>query len=88
MEAVRTSETSVNNHFTRQYIPENNSENRLTVLMYVNMTGTDKKNTLFYWKITNTRCFKNVKNLSAEYAANKKAWMTSDIFQQRIKAKK
>jgi hypothetical protein len=26
MEAVRTSETSVDNHFTRQYIPEDNSE--------------------------------------------------------------
>jgi hypothetical protein len=26
MEAVRTSETSVDNHFTRQYIPEANSE--------------------------------------------------------------
>jgi hypothetical protein len=26
MEAARTSETSVNNYFTRQYIPENNSE--------------------------------------------------------------
>jgi hypothetical protein len=26
MEAVRTSETSVANHFTRQYIPEDNSE--------------------------------------------------------------
>jgi hypothetical protein len=26
MEAVRTSETSVDNHFTRQYIPEENSE--------------------------------------------------------------
>jgi hypothetical protein len=26
MEAVRTSETSVNNYFTRQYIPEDNSE--------------------------------------------------------------
>jgi hypothetical protein len=25
MEAVRTSETSVDNHFTRQYIPEDNS---------------------------------------------------------------
>jgi hypothetical protein len=24
--AVRTSETSVDNHFTRQYIPEDNSE--------------------------------------------------------------
>jgi hypothetical protein len=26
MEAVRTSETSVNNHFTRQYNPEDSSE--------------------------------------------------------------
>jgi hypothetical protein len=26
MEAVRTSETSVDNYFTRQYIPEYNSE--------------------------------------------------------------
>jgi hypothetical protein len=26
IEAARTSETSVNNYFTRQYIPEDNSE--------------------------------------------------------------
>jgi hypothetical protein len=26
MEAVRTSETSIDNYFTRQYIPEDNSE--------------------------------------------------------------
>jgi hypothetical protein len=30
MEAVRTFETSVDNHFKRQYIPENNSEQHLT----------------------------------------------------------
>jgi hypothetical protein len=29
MEAVRTSETSVDNHFTRQYIPEDNSEHHI-----------------------------------------------------------
>jgi hypothetical protein len=29
MEAVRTSETSVDNHFTRQYIQEDNSEQKL-----------------------------------------------------------
>jgi hypothetical protein len=28
MEAVRTSKTSVDNHFTRQYIPEDNSEHK------------------------------------------------------------
>jgi hypothetical protein len=30
MEAVRTSETSVDNHFTRQYNPEDSSEQLLT----------------------------------------------------------
>jgi hypothetical protein len=37
MEAVRTSETSVDNHFTRQYNPEDSSElplNRLTLGAY------------------------------------------------------
>jgi hypothetical protein len=32
MEAVRTSETSVDNHFTRQYIPEDNSEHSTNCL--------------------------------------------------------
>jgi hypothetical protein len=30
MEAARTSETSVDNHFTRQYNPEDSSEHKLT----------------------------------------------------------
>jgi hypothetical protein len=29
MEAVRTSETSVDNHFTRQYNPEDSSEHQI-----------------------------------------------------------
>jgi hypothetical protein len=33
MEAVRTSETSVNNYFTRQYIPEDNSESQQNMLL-------------------------------------------------------
>jgi hypothetical protein len=32
MEAVRTSETSVDSHFTRQYIPEDNSEHVLLIV--------------------------------------------------------
>jgi hypothetical protein len=32
MEAVRTSETSVDNHFTRQYIPVDNSEQAIISL--------------------------------------------------------
>jgi hypothetical protein len=30
MEAVRTSETSVDNHFTRQYNPEDSSEHHIS----------------------------------------------------------
>jgi hypothetical protein len=33
-EAVRTSETSVDNNFTRQYIPEDNSEHQACGLLY------------------------------------------------------
>jgi hypothetical protein len=35
MEAVRTSETSVENNFTRQYIPEDNSEHDKYALQLV-----------------------------------------------------
>jgi hypothetical protein len=31
MEAVRTSETSVDNHFTRQYNPEDSSEQKYNI---------------------------------------------------------
>jgi hypothetical protein len=48
MEAVRTSETSVNNHFTRQYNPEDNSEhhtrrreNLKSHINYVKTNDTD-----------------------------------------------
>jgi hypothetical protein len=33
MDAVRTSETSVDNHFTRQYNPEDNSEHHNFVIV-------------------------------------------------------
>jgi hypothetical protein len=33
MEAARTSETSVDNYFTRQYIPEDNSELQANIFM-------------------------------------------------------
>jgi hypothetical protein len=34
MEAVRTSETSVDNYFTRQYIPEDNSEQSCVMFVF------------------------------------------------------
>jgi hypothetical protein len=36
MEAARTSETSVDNHFTRQYNPEDSSEELRTELFLLN----------------------------------------------------
>jgi hypothetical protein len=33
MEAVRTSETSVDYHFTLQYIPEDNSEHKIQLFL-------------------------------------------------------
>jgi hypothetical protein len=42
MEAVRTSETSVDNYFTRQYIPEDNFEQqKLCLLNKVEAVGDD-----------------------------------------------
>jgi hypothetical protein len=46
--------------------------------------GTDKKRLFVIGKSQTPRCFKNVQKLPIEYAANKKAWMTSDIFQQYV----
>jgi hypothetical protein len=46
MDAVRTSETSVDNYFTRQYIPEDNSElqTRLCRQLYAYVTATSPLN--------------------------------------------
>jgi hypothetical protein len=48
------------------------------------MSGTDKKGLFVIGKSQTPRCLKNVKKFPVEYAANKKAWMTSDIFQQYV----
>jgi hypothetical protein len=46
MEAVRTSETSVDNHFTRQYIPEDNSEQEFYSLLNNVLDDTDMKDAM------------------------------------------
>jgi len=56
------------------------SKDRLTALVCANMSGTDKLPMFVIGKLQNPRCFKNVKSLPTEYVANKKAWMTSEIF--------
>jgi len=56
------------------------SKERLTLLLAVNMTGTDKLKPLLIGKSKKPRCFAGVKSFPVEYTANKKAWMTSELF--------
>ena len=56
------------------------SKDRLTAMVCANMSGSHKLPILTIGKSKNPRCFKNVKSLPTEYLANKKAWMTSEIF--------
>ncbi|XP_025407157.1 tigger transposable element-derived protein 6-like, partial [Sipha flava] len=56
------------------------SKERLTLLLAVNMTGTDKLKPLIIGKSKNPRCFAGVKSFPVNYTANKKAWMTSELF--------
>jgi hypothetical protein len=46
MEAVRTSETSVDNHFTRQYNPEDSSEQKAS--LYVSTASTEILKTVWF----------------------------------------
>ncbi|XP_033730921.1 tigger transposable element-derived protein 4-like [Pecten maximus] len=61
------------------------SKERLTTLVCANMTGTEKLPLFIIGKSIKPRCFKNVSSLPTEYTANKKAWMTSDIFTDWIR---
>lgn len=58
------------------------SKDRATILLCVNMSGTEKLPLLVIGKSAKPRCFKNIKSLPTEYKSNKKAWMTSSIFQE------
>lgn len=53
---------------------------RITVLVAANMTGSIKRKLLVIGKSRSPRCFKNVKSLPVNYVAQKKAWMTSELF--------
>lgn len=60
------------------------SKVRVTVLLGANMTGTEKLELLVIGKSQSPHCFKpflrSGKRLPLAYAANKKAWMTGEIF--------
>jgi len=57
-------------------------EERLTILITVNMTGTDKKKLLVIGKHNNPRSFNGINYLPVQYENNQKSWMTSSIFRK------
>ena len=50
-------------------------------MVAANMSGKEKLPPMVIGKSLMPRCLKNVKNLPVEYTVNKKAWMTSTIFE-------
>lgn len=56
------------------------SKERLTLLLAVNMDGSEKLLPLIIGKSKKPRCFSGIKTLPVEYTSNSRAWMTSDIF--------
>ena len=61
------------------------SKDRLTVLPCANMSGSDKLPLLVIGKSQKPRRFKGVKSLPTDYKANRKAWMTKDLFSEWLK---
>ena len=58
------------------------SKERVTIMVCANMTGTEKLNLLVIGKSEKPRCFSNIKHLPVLYKANKKAWVTSAIYEE------
>ena len=56
------------------------NKERITAMVCANMSSTDKRPLLVLGWSAKRRCFNNVKSFPTEYDANKKAWMTSEIF--------
>lgn len=61
------------------------SKDRVTLLLAANMSGTDKLTPLMIGKSKSPRCFKGTKSFPLQYKANKKAWMTSELFADWLK---
>ncbi|KAM7296881.1 tigger transposable element-derived protein 6-like, partial [Ixodes scapularis] len=61
------------------------SKKRVIVLVVANMTGTEKLTLLVIGKSMKPRCFKNIRTLPTDYEANRKAWMTGELFKKRLK---
>ena len=60
------------------------SKHRMTVVVCTNATGSDKIPLWFIGKHLHPCCLKNINmnNLGCQYVANKKAWMTGELFRE------
>lgn len=61
------------------------AKQRLTILLAANMSGTEKLPLLVIGNSQKLHCFKGIKTLPVIYKANRKAWMTSEIFEEWVK---
>ena len=64
------------------------SKERVTILICINMTGTEKCPLLTICKFKNPRCFHGISCLPTSYEANKNAWMTSVIFETWLRSRR
>ena len=62
------------------------SKQQLTLLVGANMDGSKKLDLLVIVKLANPRCFKEIYSLPAQYKANTKAWITSVVWTDWLKA--
>ena len=67
-------------HLKERIAKEEKSKERLTVMVAANMDESEKLPLMVIGKSKKPRCFKYVKSLPVQYEANKKAWMTGDLY--------
>lgn len=68
----------------RKSVGKKLSKERTTVLVAANMDNIHKRKLLVIGKSKNLRCFKNIKQLPVAYKANKSAWMTTQLFEEKF----
>ncbi|XP_027351220.1 uncharacterized protein LOC113862331 [Abrus precatorius] len=73
---------------TKQLEGRKQDKERLTVVICCNEDGSEKIPLWIIGKYAKPRCFKNVNmnSLNCQYRANKKAWMTSVLFDEYVRS--
>ncbi|XP_056008513.1 tigger transposable element-derived protein 6-like [Ostrea edulis] len=61
------------------------AKDRVTAMVCVNVSGSDKQRLLVIRKSRDPRCFRGKKSLPVVYRSSANAWMTSDIFREWLK---